>query len=83
MSGKQATMYFMPDCQRCLVMRDKLLTAGYVVGQVDLRKVLSGEIPDVEALTELAMNNMAAPLVKIDGRFVKIEEMGIGDGSRE
>lgn len=67
---KTAIIWSAPGCVKCEEVKAKLKEDGYDITVKDANDIESEE--DIEARTQLCMQNMALPVVKINGEFVDI-----------
>lgn len=72
---KTATLWQMPDCNRCRLVREALVAQGYTVTERELNDIIIGKEKNEDALVQLCIQLMAAPVVEINGQFVKPEEI--------
>lgn len=66
-----AIVYSLPDCPRCDQTKASLKNLGYSVEERSAEALERGEYKDAEALSELAFNDGAVPVVIVDGRAVR------------
>lgn len=69
--SKTAIVYTVPDCPRCDNAKAVLDGLGYSVETRDVDALVRGDYRDVEALTELTMNDGAVPVVVVEGQVVR------------
>jgi hypothetical protein len=69
------TLWTLPDCPRCDKVKAALRAGGFAPDEKDLRKLRSGEEPDVDAMTHLVMTGEVAPLVRVGDRFLEPDEV--------
>ena len=63
-------VWTLPDCPRCEEVKTALTEAGFRFVECPLQKLKTGEILNVDAMVQLVMQDNAAPLTRVDGRFV-------------
>ena len=69
------TVWTLPDCPRCEKAKAALRSGGFVPEEKDLRKLRSGDEPDIDAMAHLAMTGGIAPLVRVGERFLEPHEV--------
>jgi len=70
-----ATLWTADDCQQCDQAKEQLKTAAVPFREIPADRLISGEIRNVDALTQLADQGMAAPVISINGRYVKPSDL--------
>jgi len=69
---KEVTLWSSPDCGECDRIFKWYLNLGYAINKKDVDKLMSGEEPDLDAMTALAYQNNALPIIREFGSvFVK------------
>lgn len=61
------------NCPECENIKKYYSTAGYKYNNVD--ELVSGEKADVDAMVQLAFQQMRLPLIKVDNEWVDPEEI--------
>lgn len=70
-----ATVWTLPDCPRCDKVKTALRSGGFHPVEKDLRRLRSGDEPDVDAMAHLVMTGETAPLVRVGERFLEPGEV--------
>jgi len=72
---KRAIVWSVAECSMCVEVETRLEAAGYAVEKRSLRALQAGQDADSAAMAQLAMQDMAAPVVWVEGRgFLYPEE---------
>lgn len=58
------------DCQACLNAKRIFKDAEISYTEIAVERLTSGELPNIDAMAALADQNMAVPLVSVNGKFV-------------
>jgi glutaredoxin len=70
-----ATVWTSEDCDRCKEVKDRLKADGYEIEERNARDLINGTNRDVDAMAQLASQNMQLPLIMIEGEYVTIEDV--------
>lgn len=70
-------VWTLPDCPRCEKAKAALRAGGLSVTERELRRLRSGEEPDVDAMAQLLLTDETTPLVRANGRFWEPEEIDV------
>ena len=70
-----ATIWTNEDCENCKVAKEKLTNKGYTIEERDADELIKGHVRNIDALAQLASQNMSLPIVLIDGEFVEFENL--------
>lgn len=72
MSGNKTIIYTQEDCPLCDKVKEKIGEGNYL--ELKAKDLITGEIKDLDAMTQLCEQNMELPLIWIDSEFIKPEE---------
>lgn len=67
-------IWTLADCPRCEEAKAALRKAGFNFIERSMEALRKGAILDIDAMAELAMRDGAAPLFRVDDRFISDTE---------
>jgi glutaredoxin len=70
-----ATIWTNEDCENCKEVKEKLMDKGYTIEERDANELIKGHVRNIDALAQLASQNMSLPIVLIDGEFIEFENL--------
>jgi hypothetical protein len=72
---KKAIVWTQEDCGVCKEIISLLKAEEYEVEEREVSALIEGTDKDILAISQLAMQNTALPIVNINGKFIKPQEV--------